>query len=101
MLDFQSSAYLGLRHSSASLGEWDAMTTARPAALGGAKLADMAAVSVAQLQGRQAAFSGPSTLHLAVDLFTGGLPQRAAVYWDQHLYPVLQQAVRLSQVSRR
>jgi 8-amino-7-oxononanoate synthase len=99
MLDFISSAYLGLRHPARSLGPWKALTTARPAALGGALLADMAARQVAALQGREYALSGPSTLHLAVDVITAALPPGAELHWDAHLYPVLRYPVQLA--SRR
>jgi len=96
MLDFISSAYLGLRHPGTSLGAWTTLTTARPAALGGALLADAAARQVAALQGREYGLSGPSTLHLAVDVITATLPQGAEVHWDAHLYPVLRCAIQLT-----
>lgn len=101
MLDFISSAYLGLRHSSRSLGEWESVTLARPAALGGARSADKAAGRVAALQGCECGISGPSTLHLAIDVFTNFLRQDIDLYWDAHLYPVLRCAIRLAARAQR
>jgi 8-amino-7-oxononanoate synthase len=89
MLDFVSSSYLGLRHGSADLGKWPALTTARPAVLGGAALAGAVAQEIAALQGRETGFAAAATLHLGVDLVTAGLPRNSVLHWDAHLYPVL------------
>ena len=96
MLDFLSSSYLGLRHASADLGQWSTLTTGRPSVLGGAALADLAAREVAALQGQEDGIAAASTLHLAVDLFTGGLPSDATLLWDAHLYPVLRLGLGLA-----
>ena len=82
MLDFLSCAYLGLRHASSELSGWPALTTGRPAALGGAALADLAARELAHLQGMEDGIAAASTLHLAVDIFTLGLPSDAELHWD-------------------
>jgi 8-amino-7-oxononanoate synthase len=96
MLDFLSSTYLGLRHGSAELGDWPALTTGRPAVLGGAFLADLAAKEVAALQGTEDAIAAASTLHLALDVFSGLLSGDAEIYWDAHLYPVVRAALCLA-----
>lgn len=101
MLDFASSAYLGLGHGAGDLGVWPELTTSRPAALGGAVLADRAARSVAVLQGCEDGLAGASTLHLATDLFDVGLPNEADIHWDAHLYPVMRRALRLGQRTHR
>lgn len=96
MLDFLSSSYLGFRHASAELGEWPAVVTGRPAVLGGAALADLAAREVAALQGAADEIAAPSTLHLAVDLFTAGFGSDTTLLWDAHLYPVLRMGFGLA-----
>jgi 8-amino-7-oxononanoate synthase len=96
MLDFLACSYLGLRHSGAALGRWPALTTGRPAALGGAVEADAAAWAVAALQGLWDGLAGTSTLHLAVDLFAVGLQRDAALYRDAHLYPILRSALHVA-----
>ena len=69
MLDFTSALYLGLRHPSASLPPWDALTIGRPAALAEPPDAEAVAAEIASLQGCEAATLLPSTLHLFWDLF--------------------------------
>jgi 8-amino-7-oxononanoate synthase len=96
MLDLRGCSYLGLRHGSVALGRWPALTTQRPAVLGGAVEADAAARAVAGLQGLGDGLAGPSTLHLAVDLFAVGLPADAVLYRDAHLYPILRNALRVA-----
>lgn len=64
--------------------------------IGGAALADLAAREVAALQGQEDGIAAASTLHLAVDLFTGGLPSDATLLWDAHLYPVLRLGLGLA-----
>lgn len=96
MLDFLSCAYLGLRHASSELSGWPALTTGRPAALGGAALADLAARELAHLQGMEDGIAAASTLHLAVDIFTLGLPSDAELHWDAHVYPVWRVALDLA-----
>ena len=72
------------------------MVTGRPAVLGGAALADLAAREVAALQGAADGIAAPSTLHLAVDLFTAGFGSDATLLWDAHLYPVLRMGFGLA-----
>lgn len=69
MLDFTSALYLGMRHPSASLAPWSALTLGQPAALQEAPAAVALAARLARLQGCEAACLLPSTLHLFWDLF--------------------------------
>ncbi|MEC5161058.1 MULTISPECIES: hypothetical protein [unclassified Janthinobacterium] len=88
MADFTSALYLGLRHPGAALGDWDALTLGKPAALqeppGGVALA----AGLAALQGCQAASLLPSTLHLFWDLFGLLAQERLALLVDAGAYPI-------------
>src|SRR5882724_2561640 len=88
MLDFTSALYLGLRHPSASLPPWDALTLGRPAALMDPPEADTVAAELAALQGSEAATLLPSTLHLFWDLFRVLDDKRMAILCDADLYPI-------------
>ena len=55
MLDFTSALYLGLRHPSASLAPWSALSLGQPAALQEAPAATALAARLARLQGCDAA----------------------------------------------
>jgi 8-amino-7-oxononanoate synthase len=88
MPDFASALYLGMRHPSAQLGGWDALTLGRPAALAEPPGAGQLAAGLAALCGCQAATVLPSTLHLYHDLF-GLLTQRPAqILVDVGSYPI-------------
>lgn len=88
MLDFASALYLGLRHPSAQLGSWDALTLGRPAASADPPGAQQLAAGLAGLCGCEAATLLPSTLHLYCDLF-GVLAERpAAILVDAGSYPI-------------
>ena len=54
MLDFTSSLYLGLRHPSAGLRPWEALTLGRPAALRPPPGAAEVGIRLADLQGCEA-----------------------------------------------
>jgi 8-amino-7-oxononanoate synthase len=69
VIDFTSALYLGLRHPSETLPPWRELTTGVPAALGEALAARDVAARLARLQGFAAGAVGPSTLHLAWDVF--------------------------------
>jgi 8-amino-7-oxononanoate synthase len=85
---FTSALYLGLRHPSASLQPWAALTTGEPAALGASPLVHRLARDLAVLQGCECATLGPSTLHLFWDLF-GLLPcARTTICVDAGAYPI-------------
>jgi 8-amino-7-oxononanoate synthase len=87
-LDFTSALYLGLHHSSASVGTWTQLTTGAPAVLKAPPGGDAVAAALADLQGCEAALLAPSTLHLFWDLF-GVLAERGvAVYADAGLYAI-------------
>jgi 8-amino-7-oxononanoate synthase len=95
MLDFTSSLYLGMTHSSGEVGGWASMTTGRPAALGSLPLAADVAGQVAALQGLAAGLVARSTLHGFVDVLATlarGGPIVVAV--DRDAYPVAGWAVR-------
>lgn len=88
MLDFSSALYLGMRHPSRALGEWDALTLGRPAALEPPPGAERLAAALARLCGCEAASLLPSTLHLFWDLFDllSGEPLHLLV--DAASYPI-------------
>ena len=86
MADFTSALYLGMRHPSASLGGWEALTLGRPAALQQAPGALRVAAALAHLQGCEAATMLPSTLHLFWDLFSMLARERVAILVDAGAY---------------
>jgi 8-amino-7-oxononanoate synthase len=93
MIDFTSSLYLGLSHSSEALGDWEALTLGRPAVLEDPPGAVTVASALARLQGLQAATLLPSTLHLFWDLLhVLKQPGRAVVVLDDGAYPILRWA---------
>ncbi len=90
MADFTSALYLGLRHPSASLPGWPALTLGRPAALAEPRGAWDVAAALAQLQGTAAATLLPSTLHLFWDLLRQLARQSSSVLLlDAGAYPIL------------
>lgn len=88
MLDFTSALYLGLRHTSADLGPWDALTQGRPAALREPAGAAQVAAALAQLHGCEDATLLPSTLHLFRDLFRVLAQKPVAILCDAGMYPI-------------
>lgn len=90
MADFSDARYLGLRHGSAELPGWTALTLGRPAALAEpAGTADVAA-ALARLQGTAAATLLPSTLHLFWDLLRQlARGPRCCLLLDAGAYPIL------------
>jgi 8-amino-7-oxononanoate synthase len=87
MLDFTSALYLGMRHPSAALAPWPALSSGRPAALADATGSDAVAMEFARLAGCEAGMLLPSTLHLFFDLFAT-LPPRSTYFVDAGAYPV-------------
>lgn len=88
MLDFGSALYLGMRHPSASLGAWDALTLGRPAASSEPPGAVVLAAALARLTGCEAATLLPSTLHLFWDLLGVLSTQRVVLLVDEGSYPI-------------
>ena len=89
MLDFTSALYLGLRHPSGSLGDWEALTLGRPAALREPPDAEDVAAELAELQGREAGALLPSTLHLFWDLFALLATRNVVILRDAGAYPIV------------
>ncbi|RZL87346.1 MAG: pyridoxal phosphate-dependent aminotransferase family protein [Variovorax sp.] len=90
MADFTSALYLGLRHASASLPAWEALTLGVPAVLQEPRGADEVAAGLARLQGLPAATLLPSTLHLFWDLLRlMARDARSALLLDAGAYPIL------------
>ena len=90
MADFTSALYLGLRHASAGLPPWAALTRGQPAALTQPAGAEAAAAALARLQGLAAATLLPSTLHLFWDLLRQlARETRSALLLDAGAYPIL------------
>ena len=88
MLDFTSALYLGLRHPSGSLGDWEALTLGRPAALREPPDAEAVAAELAELQGCEAGALLPSTLHLFWDLFALLATRNVVILRDAGAYPI-------------
>ena len=88
MLDFTSALYLGLRHPSDSLGDWESLTLGRPSALREPPDAETVAADLARLQGCEAGALLPSTLHLFWDLFAVLGPANAVILRDAAAYPI-------------
>ncbi|MDM0106069.1 8-amino-7-oxononanoate synthase [Variovorax sp. J22R24] len=90
MADFTSALYLGLRHASATLPPWTALTRGQPAALAEPEGAEAAAAALPRLQGLAAATLLPSTLHLFWDLLRQlARETRSALLLDAGAYPIL------------
>jgi len=88
MIDFTSSLYLGMKHSSKELNGWQQLTTGVPAALGEAGLALQVGNYVAGMQGLEEGLTAPSTLHLYWDLFDYLCHQPVVLFIDEKVYPV-------------
>ncbi|WP_162915694.1 aminotransferase class I/II-fold pyridoxal phosphate-dependent enzyme [Paraflavitalea soli] len=88
MMDFTSSLYLGMKHSSKELNDWQQLTTGVPAALGEADLALQVGNYVAGMQGLEEGLTAPSTLHLYWDLFDYLCHQPVVLFIDEKVYPV-------------
>ncbi|MFC0253890.1 aminotransferase class I/II-fold pyridoxal phosphate-dependent enzyme [Massilia consociata] len=88
MPDFGSALYLGLRHPSATLGAWDALTLGRPAGSADPPGSRALAAGLARLAGTGAATLLPSTLHLFFDLLALLGTQRIVLLLDDACYPV-------------
>ena len=86
MIDLTSSLYLGLRHGSRSVPEWERLTTGVPAALATAPAAGIVAHELADLIGTEAATLAPSTLHAFWDLF--GTMGARDIHVDAGTYPI-------------
>ena len=86
MLDLTGSLYLGLRHASAELDGWDALTTGVPAALDQPDLAGKVAGRLSALVGAERGLLYRSTLHAFLDLFSSW--HDVAVLVDDASYPV-------------
>jgi len=88
MVDFTSALYLGLRHPSETLGNWEALTLGRPSALREPPDAETVAADLARLQGCEAGLLLPSTLHLFWDLFAVLGRDKAVILRDAGAYPI-------------
>jgi 8-amino-7-oxononanoate synthase len=88
VLDLTSALYLGMRHPSAALRPWDALTLGKPAALGTQSESGSVARMLAELQGSERAVLAPSTLHLFWDLFTLLAESGMSIYLDAGAYAI-------------
>ena len=87
-MDFTSAHYLGLRHSSVSLGPWTQLSTGQPAALREIPAAQRVAGRLAALQGLEAGVLGPSTLHLMWDVLGAFAREGRPILLDQDAYAI-------------
>ena len=88
MIDFTSSLYLGMHHSSAELTGWNQLSTGKPSALFEPPQSKILASKIANLQGLEAGYIAPSTLHLYYDLNSFLSQQKVMVFIDEKAYPV-------------
>jgi 8-amino-7-oxononanoate synthase len=88
MLNFTSSLYLDMKHSSTELLGWQQLTTGVPAALNECLESRQISQQVAKMQGLETGISAPSTLHLYWDLFGFLANQQIIVFIDEKIYPV-------------
>lgn len=77
-----------MKHPSAALRPWAALSPGRPASLGVSAAARRVEKMLAALLLCEQAVLGPSTLHLFWDWFGGLHPQRDIIYADSELYPI-------------
>lgn len=88
MIDFTSSLYLGMKHSSADLAPWQQLTTGVPSALFDPPQSKGLACQIANMQGLEYGLTAPSTLHLYHDLYSLLSKQAAVVFIDENIYPI-------------
>jgi 8-amino-7-oxononanoate synthase len=95
MLDFTSSLYLGLRHSSGDLLPWAQLTTGKPALLEEPPAAQLAAARLARLTGLETGVMARSTLHAFWDLMPVlvRILGTVAIFIDAGTYPLAKWAV--------
>lgn len=101
MRDFSSAHYLGMRHSSRELPDWEQLGSGIPAALDDeqeAALAKNIAQRVAAMQGVEAGVVAPSTLHLFYDLYGYLATQQVALFMDEKIYTVARYGVEQAQL---
>ena len=88
MIDFTSSLYLGIKHSSEELRVWQHLTSGVPSALFEPQQSKELAYQIARLQGNEHGLLAPSTLHLYHDLYSLLSKQPVTVFIDEKVYPV-------------
>ena len=99
LLDFASSLYLGLQHSSRCLPSWRELTTGKPAALFQSPEALEVSRRFALLQGCESGWVAPSTLHLFWDLFGFFARRPLTIYVDAEIYPIALWGVERAQAQ--
>lgn len=87
VVDFSSSLYLGMLHSSAALAPWSQLTTGKPAALAELSLQPSVAPALADLLGCEKVCLGRSTLHLCLDVLKMCGRERTTLLLDSGAYP--------------
>jgi len=90
MPDFSSALYLGMSHPSASMQQWQHLTSGKPAALTQSALERSLCERAAKLIGSEAACLARSTLHIYMDLLNFFSNDPIALFVDEHVYPVAQ-----------
>lgn len=86
-MDYTSALYLGLRHR--HVGCRSPLTTGKPLSLE-SKLERRVAAEMVSWLGSEEVLIGPSTLHLAFDLFASFDPAEWSLFIDRDSYPILQ-----------
>jgi 8-amino-7-oxononanoate synthase len=88
LLDFASSLYLGLRHPSRYVPEWEQLSTGKPAVLSTPPGAAEVSRQLALLQNCENATIATSTLHLFWDFFGVLASRPLTIYVDAETYQV-------------
>lgn len=92
MIDFTSSLYLGLEHSSDSLAAWPRLTLGKPAALEAPPGSREVERELATVVGCERALLAPSTLHIFSDLLAMFAGRRARILLEESAYPIVRLA---------
>ena len=96
MPDFTSALYLGFGHPSAALRPWARLTTGAPAALTPPPGSTAVGRALAALVGCERAALAPSTLHVALDLYSLLAGPEDVIYLDGEAYPIARWGVELA-----
>lgn len=88
MIDFTSSLYLSMKHTTPEIATWKQLTTGMPAALYETSLSKKLGSHIANMQQLQSGIIAPSSLHLYYDLYEFLSNRKIIVFCDDKIYPV-------------
>ncbi|MEZ5040228.1 MAG: aminotransferase class I/II-fold pyridoxal phosphate-dependent enzyme [Saprospiraceae bacterium] len=99
IIDYCSSSYLGIQHSSWELAPWAQLNTGKPAAFQEQEKASLVAKKVARLQGLATGLLFSSTFHLFWDVFQGFSALSTAIFVDDKTYPIARWATEMARLK--